>query len=71
MPINLNLWTIMLSRWMERSRRDNVLTTIGLSTASRDHAEHDRPRRGQAPPLDLERLSPHLRRDIGLDFDRI
>ncbi|WP_374308149.1 hypothetical protein [Dongia sp.] len=71
MPINLNLWTIMLARWMDRSRQSNVLTTIGLSRASRDHAEGDKPRRGQAPPLDLERLSVHLRRDIGLEFDRV
>ncbi|WP_374652531.1 hypothetical protein [Dongia sp.] len=72
MPINLNLWTIMLARWMDRSRQSNVLTTIGLSRASQDHAERDRPRRGQAPPpLDLERLSVHLRRDIGLELDRV
>lgn len=70
MPINLNLWTIMLSRWMGRSRHPNVLTTIGLSAAN-DHTERDKPRRGQAPPaLDIRLLSAHMRRDIGLELDR-
>ncbi|MDY0870662.1 hypothetical protein [Dongia rigui] len=70
MPINLNLWTIMLSRWMGRSRQPNVLTTIGLSAAN-DHSDGDKPRRGQAPPaLDVRLLSAHLRRDIGLELDR-
>lgn len=72
MPINLNLWTLMLSRWMGRSRQPSVLTTIGLSTGAHDHSERDKPRRGQAPPaLDIRLLSAHLRRDIGLELDRV
>ncbi|WP_374377313.1 hypothetical protein [Dongia sp.] len=72
MPINLNLWTVMLTRWLGRSRQPNVLTTIGLSGVSHGEAERERPRRGQAPPtVDIRLLSAHLRRDIGLDLDRV
>lgn len=71
MPIQLNLWSLMLGRWLNRSRQGNGLTTVDLSHAAWDRSDGDKPRRGQAPPLDISRLSRHLRRDIGLDFDRV
>ena len=72
MPINLNLWTVMLTRWLGRSRQPNVLTTIGLGGIAQAEAEREKPRRGQAPPaLDIGLLSAHLRRDIGLELDRV
>jgi len=71
MPMHLNLWPLMLGRWLYRSRQSNALTTVDSSHAAWDRSDGDEPRRGQAPPLDLDRLSRHLRRDIGLDFDRV
>jgi len=70
MPIQLNLWSLMLGRWLNRSRHSNGVTTVGINPAAWDRSDGDKPRRGQAPPLDIKWLSPHLRRDIGVDFDR-
>nr|WP_298683668.1 hypothetical protein [uncultured Dongia sp.] len=71
MPIQLPLWSLMLGRWLNRSLHSDGLTTVDSSHAAWDRSDGEKPRRGQAPPLDLARLSQHMRRDIGLDFDRV
>lgn len=71
MPIQINLWALMLGRWMNRSRQSNGLTTVGIGATAWDRHEGDKPRRGQAPPLDVRYISAHMRRDIGLELDRV
>lgn len=71
MPINLNLWNLMLGRWLNSTRESRDLTTrvrrrLASDTESGEGRWRDRP-----PPLNLALLSPHLRRDIGLDLDRV
>jgi uncharacterized protein YjiS (DUF1127 family) len=72
MPINLNLWNLMLGRWLHDTRDANDLTTrvrrrLASDTESGEGRWRDRP----PPRLNLDRLTPHLRRDIGLDWDRL
>lgn len=69
MPANPNLWSLMLIRWLDRSLQCNALTTVGLYPSGRASRGRELPRPGQAPPMQVERLSQHLRRDIGLERD--
>ncbi len=70
MPIQLNLWALMLTRWLTRSRQSNALTTVVIGD------EPTLPKRRKArrvhapPPGDIRLLSAHMRRDIGLELDR-
>lgn len=71
MPINLNLWNLMLGRWLHLSGEANDLTTRVRRSTSRSVEDGEGRWRDRPPPLNLLRLSPHMRRDIGLDLDRV
>lgn len=71
MPINLNLWNLMLGRWLHLDGDASDLTTR-VKHGSTRHVEDGEGRwRDRPPPLNRFPLSPHLRRDIGLDLDRV
>lgn len=71
MPINLNLWNLMLGRWLHLAGDADDLTTRVKRRATHSAGDGEGRWRDRPPPLDLFRLSPHLRRDIGLDLDRV
>jgi hypothetical protein len=71
MPINLNLWSLMLGRWLSPDRDDTDLTTHARRDASQHRDGGESRWRDRPPPLNLVRLSAHMRRDIGLDLDRV
>jgi len=66
MPIDFNLWSLMLMRWLNPVAARGAANDDGRAAASDDHHGVGR-WRNRPPPLDLARLSPHLRRDMGLD----
>lgn len=71
MPINLNLWSLMLGRWLDQGRDGTDLTTRARRGDARHREDGEGRWRDRPPPLNLIRLSPHMRRDIGLDLDRV
>ena len=71
MPINLNLWNLMLGRWLHLDGDASDLTTRVKRNATHSVEDGEGRWRDRPPPLDLLRLSPHMRRDIGLDLDRV
>lgn len=71
MPINLNLWSLMLGRWLDPSdAAAGTASPVEGRTGTGELPGADK-WRNRPPPYNLARLSSHLRRDIGLDWDRI
>jgi hypothetical protein len=71
MPINLNLWSLMLGRWLDPSGAvQGSASPVQSRTGTGELAGAEK-WRNRPPPYNLARLSSHLRRDIGLDCERV